>query len=331
MKERERKHTSTEETTKETDSDNQTEKNLCPECSGKLVRDVEHGEVQCGECGLVVEEQEIDRGPEWRSFNDGEGGGEKNNRVGSPLTEMMHDKGLSTQIDWRDIDARGQSLSPRQRQKMKRLRTWNERASAKSSKERNLKQALGEIDRMASALGLPDNIRETASVIYQQALSEDLLVGRSIEGVATASLYTAARQSGVPRSFDKFTEVSRVERIEVERTYQYIVRELGLEVPPANPKSYIPQFASVLGIDDEVQYIATEILENATGNAAVSGKNPVGLAAAAIYAAGLIKETGLTQKEVSEVADISVVTIRNRYTELLDAYDDVDREDVVNK
>jgi len=67
---------------------------------------------------------------------------------------------------------------------MQRLRTWNERFRTRDSKERNLKQALGEIDRMASALGLPENVRETASVIYRRALDDDLLPGRSIEGAS---------------------------------------------------------------------------------------------------------------------------------------------------
>jgi len=110
----------------------------------------------------------------------------------------MHDKGLSTNIDWRNKDAYGNSLGSRQREKMQRLRKWNERFRTRDSKERNLKQALGEIDRMASALGLPTNVRETASVIYRRALDEDLLPGRSIEGVSTACVYAAARQAGVP-------------------------------------------------------------------------------------------------------------------------------------
>jgi len=80
----------------------------------------------------------------------------------------MHDQGLSTNIGWQDKDAYGRALSSRQRQKMQRLRTWNERFRTRDSKERNLKQALGEIDRMASALGLPENVRETASVIYRR-------------------------------------------------------------------------------------------------------------------------------------------------------------------
>ncbi|MFB6202416.1 MAG: transcription initiation factor IIB family protein, partial [Halorhabdus sp.] len=166
----------------------------CPECGGTLQSDSERGETVCTECGLVVEEDEIDPGPEWRAFDAKEK--DQKSRVGAPTTNMMHDKGLSTNIGWQDKDAYGNSLSSRQREKMQRLRTWNERFRTRDSKERNLKQALGEIDRMASALGLPENVRETASVIYRRALDEDLLPGRSIEGVATASLYAAARQAG---------------------------------------------------------------------------------------------------------------------------------------
>jgi transcription initiation factor TFIIB len=158
----------------------------CPECGGNLVADTEHGETVCTDCGLVVEEDGIDHGPEWRAFDAGER--DRKSRVGAPTTNMMHDKGLSTNIDWRNQDAYGNSLDARQRQKMQRLRKWNERFRTRDSRERNLKQALGEIDRMASALGLPDNVRETASVVYRRALQENLLPGRSIEGVATAAV-----------------------------------------------------------------------------------------------------------------------------------------------
>ncbi|ESS06286.1 MAG: transcription initiation factor TFIIIB, Brf1 subunit/Transcription initiation factor TFIIB, partial [uncultured archaeon A07HB70] len=196
----------------------------CPECEGPVVSDTEHGERVCADCGLVVDEDSIDRGPEWRAFT----GTERDNksRVGAPTTKMMHDKGLSTNIGWQDKDAYGNALSGRQREKMQRLRTWNERFRTRDSKERNLKQALGEIDRMASALGLPENVRETASVIYRRALDEDLLPGRSIEGVSTAALYAAARQAGTPRSLDEIARVSRVDRMELTRTYRYVVREL---------------------------------------------------------------------------------------------------------
>ena len=294
---------------------------VCPECNGNLVSDGERGETVCEDCGLVVDEDEIDPGPEWRAFDAAEK--DQKSRVGAPTTNMMHDKGLSTNIGWQDKDAYGNSLSSRQREKMQRLRTWNERFRTRDSKERTLKQALGEIDRMASALGLPENVRETASVIYRRALDDDLLPGRSIEGVATSSLYAAARQAGTPRSLDEITAVSRVEKDEIARTYRYVIRELGLEIQPADPESYVPRFASDLDLSEEVERRARQLLQNAKEQGVHSGKSPVGLAAAAVYAASLLTNEKVTQSEVSEVANISEVTIRNRYHELLETEEDI--------
>ena len=299
----------------------QSEELVCPECGGQLATDEERGETVCSDCGLVVEEDSIDRGPEWRAFDSKEK--DEKSRVGAPTTKMMHDKGLSTNIGWQDKDAYGKTLSSRQREKMQRLRTWNERFRTRDSKERNLKQALGEIDRMASALGLPENVRETASVIYRRALDEDLLPGRSIEGVSTAALYAAARQAGTPRSLDEIARVSRVERMELTRTYRYVVRELSLEIQPADPESYVPRFASDLDLSDEAERRARDLLKTAKDQGVHSGKSPVGLAAAAVYAASLLTNEKVTQSEVSEVANISEVTIRNRYHELLEAEEKV--------
>ena len=314
-----RRYTSERET--EAEETAEDESLVCPECSGSLLSDSERGETVCEDCGLVVEEDEIDPGPEWRAFDSSEK--DQKSRVGAPTTNMMHDKGLSTNIGWQDKDAYGNSLSSRQREKMQRLRTWNERFRTRDSKERNLKQALGEIDRMASALGLPENVRETASVIYRRALDEDLLPGRSIEGVSTASLYAAARQAGTPRSLDEIANVSRVEKDEIARTYRYVVRELSLEIQPADPESYVPRFASDLDLSEEVERRARQLLQNAKAEGVHSGKSPVGLAAAAVYAASLLTNEKVTQSEVSEVANISEVTIRNRYHELLEAEDSV--------
>ena len=305
----------------ESESESEHDGLQCPECSGNVITDDEHGETVCDDCGLVITEDSVDRGPEWRAFDSAEK--DQKSRVGAPTTNTMHDKGLSTNIDWRNKDAYGRSLGARQRQKMQRLRKWNERFRTRDSKERNLKQALGEIDRMASALGLPDNVRETASVIYRRALDEDLLPGRSIEGVSTSCVYAAARMAGVPRSLDEIADVSRVEKSEIARTYRYVVRELSLEVKPADPEQYVPRFASSLDLSEESEMRAKQLLKNAKEQGVHSGKSPVGLAAAAVYAAALLTNEKTTQAAVSEVADISEVTIRNRYHELLEAEEEM--------
>lgn len=303
------------ETTQTVESNQDTD--TCPECDGRLQVDQAHGETICSDCGLVVQNDRIDRGPEWREFEDRDSG--EKSRVGAPLTNRQHDQGLSTTIDWQDKDAYGKSLSSRQRQKMKRLRTWDERFRTRDSKERTLKHALGEIDRMASALSLPDTIRETASVLFRRSLDEDLLPGRSIESMATACLYTAARQADVPRSLDELAEVSRVDKHEFSRAYRYICRELGLELEPTQPDDYIQRFTSQLDFPHELETRARELLELGREHDVNVGKNPVGLAAASIYAAALYLDEEITQEELAAVTNISEVTIRKRYSDLLEA------------
>ena len=294
---------------------------VCPECSGRLAADTEHGETVCTNCGLVVETDEIDRGPEWRAFDSAER--DQKSRVGAPTTNMMHDKGLSTNIGWQNKDAYGNALSSRQRQKMQRLRTWNERFRTRDSKERNLKQALGEIDRMASALGLPDSVRETASVIYRRALDEDLLPGRSIEGVSTSALYAAARRPARRGASTRSRRSPGSARWSSPGPIATSSANWVSRSQPADPASYVPRFASELDLSEESERRARQLLETAKNEGIISGKSAVGLAAAAVYAAALLTNEKVTQGAVSEVADISEVTIRNRYKELLEAEGDV--------
>ncbi len=284
--------------------------------SSEVVRTAD-GELMHEPTGLILEEDQIDRGPEWRAFNHSER--QNKSRVGAPTTQTMHDKGLTTSIDWQNKDAYGRSLSAEKRTQMQRLRKWQERIRTKDAGERNLQFALSEIDRMASALGVPRSVREVASVIYRRALSEDLIRGRSIEGVSTAVLYAACRQEGIPRSLNEVTEVSRVENKEIARTYRYLSQELGLEMQPVDPKKYVPRFCSQLEVSEEVQAKAKEIIDTSVEDGLLSGKSPTGFAAAAIYSATLLCNEKKTQAEVGEVAQVTEVTIRNRYQEQIRA------------
>ncbi|MFP8889195.1 transcription initiation factor IIB [Natrialbaceae archaeon A-CW2] len=290
----------------------------CPECaSDSLVTSANGSEVSCEDCGLILEESSIDRGPEWRAFNHSER--QNKSRVGAPTTQTMHDKGLTTAIDWKDRDAYGRSLSSEKRSQMHRLRKWQERIRTKDAGERNLQFALSEIDRMSSAMGIPRSVREVACMIYRRALTEDLIRGRSIEGVATSALYAACRMEGIPRSLEEVAGVSRVDRKEIGRTYRYVAQELGLEMEPVNPKKYVPRFCSELELSEEVQSKANEIIDVTTEKGLLSGKSPTGYAAAAIYASSLLCNEKKTQREVASVAQVTEVTIRNRYQEQIEA------------
>jgi transcription initiation factor TFIIB len=292
----------------------------CPECgSTHLTRDYSRGELVCEDCGLVIDEDFVDHGPEWRAFDSEQR--EKRSRVGAPLTYTIHDKGLSTVIGWKNRDSYGKSIPTRSRAQLYRLRKWQRRIRVSNATERNLAFALAELDRMASGMGLPRNVRETAAMIYGKAVIKNLIRGRSIEGVSAAALYAACRQCGVPRTLDEVAEASGVSRKEIGRTYRFIARELGLKLMPTSPQDYISRFCSELGLSGDVQSKAIEILKEAADKELTSGRGPTGVAAAAIYIASILCGERRTQREVADVAGVTEVTIRNRYKELAERLD----------
>jgi transcription initiation factor TFIIB len=289
----------------------------CPECgSTRLMRDYECAEIVCMDCGFVVAAKLADRGPEWRAFDDEQRA--KRARVGAPLTFTIHDKGLSTMIDWHDRDIYGKRLSPGQKAQIYRLRKWQRRIRVSDATERNLAFALSEISKIANSLSLPKNILETASVIYRKAVKERLIRGRSIQGVTAAAIYVACRQCGLARTLDEIAQASNINKKEVGRSYRFLVKELDYFIPPLKPSQYVTKFSNQLTMQGKVEEIAHKILTAAKELKLTSGRGPTGIAAAASYIASVLTGERKTQREIAEIAQVTEVTIRNRYKELVE-------------
>jgi len=287
----------------------------CPECgSSNLVHDYDTGETVCGDCGLVLYEQMMDKGPEWRAFTQEEKA--SRSRVGVPTSYSVHDKGLSTAISQVDRDAFGRKLPLSTRLQMWRLRKWQIRSRVHSSIDRNLAQAMAELDRLSDKVYIPPPIKEKAAVTYRKALDKGLVRGRSIAAIAAAALYAACRGSGTPRTLREIAEASLVDKKDVARCYRLLLRELDVHMPIADPLTYVSKIAERTGISGRTQGVAIQILREARNKRAAAGKDPMGLAAAALYIACLQNNEKKTQKDIAEAAGVTEVTVRNRYKTL---------------
>ena len=287
----------------------------CPECSSlNLIRNHDMGEMVCGDCGLVLREQIMDRGQEWRAFTLEEKA--SRSRVGMPASYSVYDKGLSTTIGRVDRDAFGRSLPLSTRLQMWRLRKWQIRSRMHSSLDRNLIQAMTELDRLSDKTYIPRSVQEKAAVIYRKALDKDLVRGRSIIAIVAAALYVACRGSGTPRTLCEVAEASLVDKKDVARCYRLLLRELDMQMPIADPLIYISKIAERTGISGKTQGLAIQILREAKKKRAAIGKDPMGLAAAALYIACLQNDEKKTQRDIAEAAGVTEVTVRNRYKSL---------------
>ena len=289
----------------------------CPECmSRNLKRDDVRGEISCIDCGLVLHEDIVDVGAEWRVFGD-TGKGIDRERTGPKMTPLLSDKGLSTEISPMNRDYSGAALQMN-RSQLYRMRKWQRRARMSDVKQRNLAVALQEISRMCNQLGVPKSVSEHSATIYRRALESQTCRGRSISSVVAASVYLGCRDCNVPRTLNEVCDHARgVGRKEIGRTARLLMRILRLKMARPTPQSFTPRLCSLLGVPINVETQTNEYLKMLSERKLDDGKAPMSLTAACLYIAAIKQGHRRTQKEISNAANITEVTLRNRYRDII--------------
>ncbi|MBM3903598.1 MAG: transcription initiation factor IIB [Thaumarchaeota archaeon] len=285
----------------------------CIRCKGMLVTDGVTGERFCRTCGYVVDEQIDEIGPERNMVKDD---GVDKTRVGIPTSLAIHDMGLSTVIGTVNKDATGKPLSSQAKHEMKRLRTWDSRSQMNAQADRNLRYAFVQLDKLKDKLTLSNAIVEKAAYIYRKALSKSLVRGRSIEGVLAASVYAACRDVETPRTLGDVSAAINIKRKDLSKNYRLLVNELDLKMPVVNSVTCISKIANKVGLNEKIKRQALEILRVANEQRLTAGKDPMGMAASALYIACVAQNADVSQKDVALAAGVTEVTIRNRYKDL---------------
>ncbi len=290
----------------------------CSRCGKKsLLTDEVTGEQFCSKCGYVASEKLQASGPEWRSFQ--KDGGSDPARTGAPSSLTIHDMGLSTVINPQNRDATGKPLTASMKSTITRLRTWDSRSQVHESVDRNLRQALNELYRLKDKLAISSSVLEKAAYLYRKALEKKLVRGRSISAMIAASLYAACRDTETPRTLKDIAEAANVKRKDISRCYRLLYNELDLKMPVVDPIQCIARISSKLKVTEKIKRYAAKILKETQKRQESSGKDPMGLAAAALYFSCAINGVSITQRDLAEAAGVTEVTIRNRYKGLKEA------------
>lgn len=282
--------------------------------SGRMVTDLESGEVACGNCGLVSPEVATDRRAEWRTFDPESNG--RRQRVGAPGSLAFYDMGLSSVIGAGNRDFTGHRLEASVSSTMQRLRMWDARSRLHSPAHRSLMRAFGELGRLKDKLGLSDAMVEKAAYIYRKAQEKGLVRGRTISSVLAAAIYMACRELGAPRSIRDMAEITSVKSKAISHRYRLLVLELDIKVPLIDPEKYVAKIANKARIGEKTKRSAIEMIKDAGKKEISAGKNPIGLAGAALYLSCVSNSENWTQKDIAEAAGVTELTIRNRFKDL---------------
>jgi transcription initiation factor TFIIB len=297
----------------------------CPECQSALIDDIHNGEKICSGCGLVAMEQMSDYGPESRVTNLEDK--MKLARATGQTTYSQHDLGIRTEIALGTKDFSGKTINSEVANQMYNLRKWQTRIRVSSPRERRLANILSKIGETCQSLSLSRNVIESASMIYRNFEGQFEAKGKSVSCMSAATIYMACKQCDVVRSLDeicKATGSSKDEKMNVKLTakyYRMLVMELGSNTAPVvTLDKYISKIANLAKLEVRVERLAAEIAEKTQDHSLADGKAPNGLAAAYLYIASTLLGQSILQRDVSSIAGITEVTIRNRCKEILTLY-----------
>lgn len=297
----------------------------CPECKSSLIDDIQSGELICSTCGIVVAEQMADYGPETRSTNLEDK--MRLARATGQTTYSQHDLGITTEISISTKDFSGKTISSQVANQMYNLRKWQQRVRVSSPRERRLSNVLSKIGETCENVSLPKNVLETASMIYRNLDGKVEVKGKSVTSISAATVYMACKQCNVVRSLEEICKgVCQPKDVKAKtklaaRYYRTLVMELGTDTAPVlTMDKYISKIANLTKTDVRVERLALEIAQKTKNNNLADGKAPNGIAAAYLYVASILLGQSVLQRDVSSVAGVTEVTIRNRCKEILSSY-----------
>jgi len=304
---------------------NTIETQCCPECQSSLVDDTQNGEVICSGCGVVVADQMADYGPESKGSNLQEK--MKLARATGQTTYSQHDLGITTEISISSKDFSGKSINSQVANQMHNLRKWQQRIRVSTPRERRLANVLTKIGETCQNISLSKNVLETASIIYRNLDDKVDVKGKSVASISAATVYMACKKCDVVRSLDEICrgicapkELKSKTKL-AAKYYRNMVMEMGTSsAPVVTMDKYISKIANLSKTEVRVERLALEIAEKIKDSSIADGKAPNGIAAAYLYVASILLGQNVLQRDISSIAGVTEVTIRNRCKEILTCY-----------
>jgi transcription initiation factor TFIIB len=173
-----------------------------------------------------------------------------------------------------------------------------------------------EMSRIAKALGLTKETTDLAFKIFRKAKRRGIGRGESVFALVGASAYVACRTSGDPRELSLIAVQLGIPMKAVERMNGILSESIGGMVTIPDPVRIVERIGMVKKIPENVVESAKKVVVSARQRGLSVGKDPRGLAGAALYICSILAGYSLTERDLATAARVTEVTIRNRCKEL---------------
>ena len=279
--------------------------NTCSNCGeNSLVTDYDNGERACSKCFAVEKEELIDRATDYEK-KDGSGG-----RTGPQENKMMQ---LSSIISKSGKDAAGQSLKGETAKMVKRISVWDKRDQLKGQKTKKI--AYDEITRLCDILKINETVKQRGAEIFRESVEQKMLTGRSALVFSASCLFAACRESGQSKTIKDFMKHCNCKRTQFNSYFRFIQKTFDIHTENMSPIKFMSRIASRTEppINVIIENLASAVINELDEK---DGKDPIGLAAAALSYICKLKNKKHTLRSIALAADVNEVTVRNRIKDI---------------
>jgi transcription initiation factor TFIIB len=191
---------------------------------------------------------------------------------------------------------------------MRQAASFHERGSRKEGRE-DLREALLEVTQIADKLSFSHDVRRRANTLISEVKAGGFGHGVAPPVLSAATLYIACRERKMPVTLRELALASGSDPREVGRCYLGILENLHISRPGLNGKGYVYHLALKRSVSEQVLKLSQSIINRMSARG-LGGRNPMTLAAAALYVACCNLGENVTQAEVAEAAGIGEESVR---------------------
>jgi len=290
----------------------------CPEClSQNSIRFIsEKAETVCNQCGLIIEDRIFNT-----SFNDKRFFDKKQEK------ERSHYGPFNTNFSFGSNTVIDTSRMKNYNYKKKYERLKKTQRYANSSSCSNYRPAYFQFDRICTNLGISKRVKLAAFKLYVEAQKRNIIKGRSIIGMAIVCLYYVCRQFGYLRLLVDFApeleghiEIdgsTKSEEAYLHKCFRVLLNILNLKPLQLNFSQLLVRFNNELNMGDTFVGVVLDFWKAYKKWIPTDGRDPKGIAGAILYYLGKKYQRNITQQRVVDVTNVTEVTIRSRYKEIL--------------
>jgi transcription initiation factor TFIIB len=292
----------------------EVKKKICKSCkSDKLVVDNIKGYLVCSECA-VINQEFLDENPEFT--HDEENNGNGASRYGCPSNYFFPKSALGTKIASKGYN----KVSALQRQGQMPYR------------EKSLLEVLERIQSKCKKYGVTQTIIDSAKILYKKVSDSKHVRGKrkgknmimrciNRRSMIAACVFYACKMQKEPRSPKEIADIYELEIKHVHRGCRKILDYIDLnstfyQIRNSQAADFIERLAKKMDVDKKYIDIAKDVCNNIHKLDIASTHEPPSVAAGCILLVANTYNVNISKKQISEIFDISDVTISKTYRKI---------------